>query len=235
MSYYDPLISSSPQGQPNANSYWADSISLGQSQPKLTQTQQCDVAIIGGGYTGLLTAYYLATEHHLDCHVLEANQVGFGASARNAGFVLKGSGRLGYAAMAKRWDLATTQGIYQEFTEAVERVESLIAQHKIECDAQANGYIKVAHNAKAMQQLVQANEFINRFLGQDAHTLTQQQLHDKYMRNQQAFGALRVKHSFGVNPLKLLLGYKQAALNSKVTLSEHSCVIDWQQQGGSID
>ncbi|MDA3830857.1 FAD-dependent oxidoreductase [Paucibacter sp. O1-1] len=88
--------------------------------------QHTDVAIIGGGYTGLLTAYYLASEFNIDCHVLEANQVGFGASARNAGFVLKGSGRLGYAAMTKRWDLATTKGIYIEFNQAVARVDGLI-------------------------------------------------------------------------------------------------------------
>ncbi|WP_394130202.1 NAD(P)/FAD-dependent oxidoreductase [Shewanella maritima] len=230
--HYDPLISASPQGQANASSYWADTIDLGQAEPALKYSQHCDVAIIGGGYTGLLTAYYLASEFNLDCQVLEANQVGFGASARNAGFVLKGSGRLGYAAMTKRWDLATAKGIYHEFSEAVTRVQHLIEQHEIDCDKQPMGYIKVAHNAKALQQLSQANDFITKHLGDDAQLLTRHQLYSDYMHNQQALGALRVKQSFGVNPLKLLLGYKCAALAAKVKINEHSCVLDWQQQHG---
>lgn len=153
---YDPLVNTNAFNQPNPNSYWASTIALPTPSAPLANHVQTDVAIIGGGYTGLLTAFYLASKFNIDCVVLEANQVGFGASARNAGFVLKGTGRLGYQQMASRWDEATAKGIYHEFTEAVSRVEGLIHDFGIDCDKQEKGYLKVAHNPKALKQLASA-------------------------------------------------------------------------------
>ncbi|WP_144211360.1 NAD(P)/FAD-dependent oxidoreductase [Shewanella donghaensis] len=247
---YDPLIAPNAASQPLANSYWASTQALPSRLPHLSGHKQTDVAIIGGGYTGLLTAYYLASKYHIDCHVLEANQVGFGASARNAGFVLKGSGRLGYAAMAKRWDLDTTKAIYGEFSQAVERVESLIHQFGIDCEPQEKGYLKVAHNPKALQQLKTATDFIQQHLitspfdskslsstgsanmGQHAQFINAADFRRDYLNHHQAYGALRLSDGFGVNPLKLLLGYKSMVEQQGITLSESSCVLDWVEENG---
>ncbi|MDO6612638.1 FAD-binding oxidoreductase [Shewanella sp. 1_MG-2023] len=235
-SYYDPLINSTPASQPFADSYWASTQSLPALLPSLKSSQQTDVAIIGGGYTGLLTAYYLATEFNIDCRVLEANQVGFGASARNAGFVLKGSGRLGYSAMAKRWDLATAQGIYQEFSQAVSRVEGLINQHQIACEPQEHGYLKVAHNPKALNSLKAAADFIQQNMAQDsdftAQFISADKFKTQYLNHHQAYGALRLNDGFGVNPLKLLLGYKSLVQKQGVSINEQSCVVDWIEENG---
>lgn len=102
---YDPLHSTHPASQDWPSSYWSSTVSQPKPLDSITGTQSADVVIIGAGYTGMLTAHYLASQFDVDCIVLEANQVGFGASGRNAGFVLKGSGRLGYEQMAKRWGL----------------------------------------------------------------------------------------------------------------------------------
>jgi glycine/D-amino acid oxidase-like deaminating enzyme len=233
---YDPLINSHPDAQPLAPSYWASTEVLPTLLPSLEGRQQTDVAIVGGGYTGLLTAYYLASEFNIDCHVLEANQVGFGASARNAGFVLKGSGRLGYAAMAKRWDLSTAKGIYAEFTQAVARVEGLIKQHHIACEPQEPGYLKVAHNPKALIQLQGTADFIQQHLahstGSSAQLISRDELQARYLHHHQAYGALRLNDGFGLNPLKLLLGYKAMVAAQGVTISEQSCVLDWVEEDG---
>jgi glycine/D-amino acid oxidase-like deaminating enzyme len=229
---YDPLVNANSAGQPQANSYWASTIALPAPLPPLTGTQRTQVAIIGGGYTGLMTAYYLASEFNIDCHVLEANCVGFGASARNAGFVLKGSGRLGYADMAKRWDLDTAKGIYTEFSDAVSRVDGLIKLHNIDCEPQEQGYLKVAHNAKAMEKLKGASDFILKHFGDGAEFISGQDFCERYMNHGQAFGALRLKDGFGLNPLKLLLGYKDAVLRQGVTINEQSCVLEWIEENG---
>ncbi|ATC97688.1 MULTISPECIES: NAD(P)/FAD-dependent oxidoreductase [Pseudoalteromonas] len=225
---YDPLQHPHCQGQAFAPSYWASTIDLPTAKSSVTSQQQFDVAIIGGGYSGLLTAYHLATEHHLDVCVLEANQVGFGASARNAGFVLKGSGRLSYPQMTEKWGVDVSKGIYAEFSDAVNRVEQLIAKHDIACDKQENGYLKIAHNQNALQTLNAQAEYIQTHL-QSSSTppcqwLSQDELSAHYMKNQQAYGALRYSDSFGVNPLKLLLGYRTAMLESGVTLFENALV-----------
>lgn len=233
---YDPLINTHPNNQTFAPSYWASTQSLSAPAPALSGRQQTDVAIIGGGYTGLLTAYYLATEFNIDCRVLEANQVGFGASARNAGFVLKGSGRLGYAAMTKRWDLETTKGIYDEFTQAVARVDGLIKQHAITCEKQEAGYLKVAHNPKALVVLQNAANYIQKNLADNqdsgAEFISSQDFRTQYLDHHQAYGALRLKDGFGLNPLKLLLGYKSMVQAQGITISEQSCVLDWIEENG---
>ena len=51
--------------------------------------QRFDVVIVGGGYTGLWTAYHLLARHPgLSVAVLEREEVGFGASGRNGGFAM---------------------------------------------------------------------------------------------------------------------------------------------------
>lgn len=228
---FDPLYNSSPANLAPCRSYWASTTSLGHASPVLSGNRSVDVAVIGGGYTGLLSAYYLATEHNIDVCVLEANQIGFGASARNAGFVLKGSGRLGYKQMAARWDLDTAKGIYHEFSEAVSRVDGLINEFNIDCEPQQKGYLKVAHNKKALEQLQSAAGFIRRELGEDAEFITANRFKTEFMNHQQAFGALRLADGFGVNPLKLLLGYKSMLQGKSVDLYENTCVIDWLTEG----
>ncbi len=227
---YDPLISSTPAKQSLPSSYWLNNFSLGSPLAKLNSTQTTDVAIIGGGYTGLLTAYYLASEFNIDCQVLEANQVGFGASARNAGFVLKGSGRLGYSQIARKWDMETAKGVYSEFTQAVSRVDELINANHINCDKQENGYLKIAHNQNAMKQMQGVASFIEKNFGDKAEFIEANDFKSQYMNHQQAYGALRLTDSFGVNPLKLLIGYKNLVQQSGVKISEQSCVIDWIEE-----
>ncbi|WP_299007220.1 FAD-binding oxidoreductase [uncultured Shewanella sp.] len=229
---FDPLVQSFPHHQEPPHSYWASTQALPSARPSLVGTQQTEVAIIGGGYTGLLTAYYLANIFSIDACVLEANQVGFGASACNAGFVLKGSGRLGYQQMAKRWDVDTAKGIYREFSDAVSRVDALIQDNHIACEPQQKGYLKIAHNEKAMAQLKGAANFISEHLGEDATFISREQLSTEFMDHKQAYGALRLNDGFGINPFKLLLGYKKLLQSQKVPLFENACVLQWIEEQG---
>src|SRR5438132_14135635 len=70
-------------------SYWAATAG---PDPHGIQTldgdRRADVAVIGGGYTGLAAAGRLAGTHGLDAIVLEANAIGWGASGRHGGFAL---------------------------------------------------------------------------------------------------------------------------------------------------
>ncbi len=84
-------------------SYWETT--KGQQCPdvqKLRVNVECDVAIIGGGYTGLSAAYHLCKEHHLDVQVLEAGHIGWGASGRYGGFCRLGGHKLDDKVMLKR-------------------------------------------------------------------------------------------------------------------------------------
>ena len=84
---YDPLVSPGPgQGKDYAPTYWV--ATAGTPPPDdgpVTRDIDVDVAIIGGGYTGLATALCLAREHGIKAVVLEANRTSWGCSSRNGG------------------------------------------------------------------------------------------------------------------------------------------------------
>lgn len=230
---FDPLTAVNPSLLGWPESYWASTLTKRPTvNSSLDGNIQTDVAIIGGGYTGLLSAYYLARDFDIHATVLEANEVGFGASGRNAGFVLKGSGRLGYGQIAKRWDLTVARGVYNEFTEAVQRVSELISDNQISCDSQEKGYLKIAHNAKSLHQLEQSASFINNQLGGKANMISKAELTNTLMVHKQAYGALRLDDGFGLNPLKLLLGFKRLVEDAGINIFENSCVNEWREEGG---
>src|SRR5690606_11023763 len=72
--------------QPDVASLWRDTAPAPLEPERLEGEVQADVAIIGGGYTGLSTAHAL-TQQGTDVVVLEANRLGWGASGRNGGVV----------------------------------------------------------------------------------------------------------------------------------------------------
>ena len=71
-----------------AYSYWLETAGEDLTpRPALSRSAEADVAILGGGYSGLWTAYYLLRgDPHLKIAIVEKEIVGFGASGRNGGW-----------------------------------------------------------------------------------------------------------------------------------------------------
>ena len=234
---YDPLHDSSPGcGEKYPDSYWA-SISGGNSGKKpqddgqLMQDIDIDVAIIAAGYTGLSTALHLAKEHGIKAHVLEANQTAWGCSGRNAGFILKSSGRKAYSTMQKQWGEEVMRGIYAEMCEGVDTVKSLISEG-IDCDQQEAGFIKVAHKPNMFKQLIAQAKLQQQMFDYDVQVLTQQEVRQQYMDDRNAYGAIRYQDGFGINPLKLSWGYQKLAREAGVKIHTSSPVENWREEGG---
>ncbi|MEL6523558.1 MAG: FAD-binding oxidoreductase, partial [Pseudomonadota bacterium] len=123
-------------------SYYAATAELLDPLPRIEGEVRCDVAIVGGGYTGLSAALHMA-ERGYDVVLLEAQRVGFGASGRNGGQVAVGQRvaqdelerKVGREEARKLWDLSL---------ESVALVHDLIARHGIECEWQS-GLIEAVH------------------------------------------------------------------------------------------
>ncbi len=213
---YDPLIDQSPGcGLDYPTSYWAEASGVHQgNKPEddgvIEKDITVDVAIIGAGYTGLSCALHLARNHGIKAHVFEANQTAWGCSGRNAGFILKSSGRKSYTEMQKQWGEEVMRGIYQEMCAGVETVKSLIAEG-IDCDQQEAGYIKVAHKPAMFKVLQEQAKLQQNMFGYDVQILSQQELKQQYMADENAYGAIRYQDGFGLNPLKLAWGYQKLA------------------------
>lgn len=229
---YDPLHHKSPGClAPYPKSYWAETAGIAPTDDgAISQDINVDVAIIGAGYTGLSCALHLAREHGIKAHVLEANQTAWGCSGRNAGFILKSSGRKSFTTMQKQWGEEVMRGIYNEMAEGVATVNQLIAEG-IDCDQQELGYIKVAHKANKFKDLVALAKLQQKMFNYDVQILSREELHQQYMADENAYGAIRYQDGFGLNPLKLAWGYQKLARAEGVKIHTGSPVEHWVADG----
>ncbi|TLU67301.1 FAD-binding oxidoreductase [Thalassotalea litorea] len=227
---YDPLHHQSPgQNAPYPDSYWASTVSLTNSTAApITGDHDTEVLIIGAGYTGMSTALHLAREHNIQPLVIEANQTAWGCSGRNAGFILKSTGRMAWTAMQKKWGEEVMRGIYHEACSGVDIVNSLIAEG-IDCQVQDKGYIKVAHKPSMMPGLEQQAKLLQSMFGYDVEVLSRAQLHNQYMQDEMAHGAIRFEDGFGLNPLKLALGYQDLLARTGVNIHTGSPALSYEK------
>lgn len=227
---YDPLYNKTPgRNEPYPNSYWRSVAGNPPSDDgELNQDINVDVAIIGAGYTGLSTALHLAREHGIKATVLEANQTAWGASGRNGGFILKSSGRKPYSTMQSQWGEEVMRGIYHEMCAGVDTVKSLIAEG-IDCDRQENGYLRLAHKPNQLKKLIANANLQRKMFGYDVQIISKEELHQNYMADNNAYGAIRYQDGFGVNPLKLAWGYQELARKHGVKIHTACPVENWHK------
>ncbi|GAA0581066.1 FAD-dependent oxidoreductase [Paractinoplanes ferrugineus] len=127
-----------------APSFWLDSLGPITPRPPLAGSIDVDVAIVGGGYTGLWTAYYLAqTAPHLAVAVIEAEYCGFGASGRNGGWA-SGLFPVPEAKLTSRYGPSRAAAMHAALAGAVDEVGRAAAAEGIDCDYAKGGTITLA-------------------------------------------------------------------------------------------
>ncbi|CAM3796329.1 NAD(P)/FAD-dependent oxidoreductase [Nocardioides zeicaulis] len=134
-------------------SFWWQQVGLPSPADPLEGDVTCDVAIVGGGLTGLWTAYYLAeADPSLDIRVLEARFAGFGASGRNGGWLsaeLPGSARA-YARAGGEDGVARLSAAVRA---TVDEVVGVTRREGIEADVVRHGVLHVARSAAQAERL----------------------------------------------------------------------------------
>lgn len=119
------------------DSYWAEA--QPKANPALAENLDVDVAIIGGGYTGLATAYHLAkVMPELKIVVLEAKETGHGASGRNGGMVLP---QTGPETMQIDYDAETHKWTYELTVKSMKELARFVEASEIDCDLRLDGYV----------------------------------------------------------------------------------------------
>ena len=111
------------------------------------------MCVVGGGFTGLWTAYEIArAQTDLDVVVLEAEHVGFGASGRNGGWV-QGEVSGSLAAWRRRGGPGAARAMAQAIHATVAEIGAVIEREGIECDWRQGGSLTVAQTDAQLGRL----------------------------------------------------------------------------------
>jgi gamma-glutamylputrescine oxidase len=229
---HDPLVDRSVgAGMAYAPTYWVATAGLPpEDDGPISADQDADVVIVGGGFTGLATALFLAKEHGIKAVLLEANQSAWGCTSRNGGQGQNASGRLYRSQWIKRWGLETAKRLDREIHEGFETFRSLVNQ--IDCDAQDYGHLYVAHREKKLGFLANEARVMREIFGYKTRMLSQTELLREFCNEQEAKGALYEPEGVGVHPLKLAFGYHRLARSLGVKIHTASPVVSWAKRDG---
>ena len=183
--------------------------------PEMDGGISTELAIVGGGFTGLSTALH-AAESGIDCHVLEAKQIGYGGSGRNVGLVNSG---LWLPPQDVRKLLGERRGaaLIATLGAAPGYVMSLIERHQIRCEATRTGTIHAAHSPAGYEDLARRTEEWIR-LGAPVDLLSREETTAKI--GSTAFhGGLLDRRAGTINPMGYVRGLARAAVAAGAGLS----------------
>ncbi|HBS98327.1 MAG TPA: FAD-dependent oxidoreductase, partial [Citreicella sp.] len=206
---------------PQGACFWADTVPPG-SWPALPGSRQTEVAVIGGGFTGLSAALHLA-QAGVQVTLLEADHPGYGASGRNGGFCCLGGAKAPASVLRKRFGEAGLREWRTCEKAAIDTVADLLQTHAIDADTHSEGETLLAHSPRAWQKLQAEAQEIPALYGVTPQLTAAGDLAAEGLAGP-FHGALTVPLGFALNPRKYHAGLARAAQQAGATLHAHSPV-----------
>ncbi|RII09339.1 Gamma-glutamylputrescine oxidoreductase [Streptomyces sp. YIM 130001] len=193
-------------------------------RPALDGDTVADVCVIGAGYTGLWTAYWLTRAlPDASVVVVEAEHVGYGASGRNGGWL---SGKM----IGLPRQLAKGPGgrravadLRRAASEAIDEVIGLMARHGVDIDAVHSGYLQIARTPSELARM-RASVEADHALGlseKDVRLLSAEETYER-IHVEGVLGAAQSPHCARIDPAKLVLGLADVAERAGVRIVERS-------------
>ena len=221
-------ISPAPQTNSKPISYWWTTKPY-RANTSLNSSAKTDVAIIGGGFTGLATAYQLKKmDPGLHVTVLESHEVGFGASGRNAGFAMTLFG-LTMEVTALRFGKAKAKEAHHYMEQSVDHIWQMINEHELDCDAERSGFLRLA-TTPAYAARIQRELHLVKELGlENIQWLSKDEV-KRRVNSPHLHGAWWEPRCVLLNPAKLAWEMKRLAESVGVSVYEHTPVQRIYQQ-----
>ncbi|GGO46816.1 NAD(P)/FAD-dependent oxidoreductase [Streptomyces lasiicapitis] len=205
-------------------SHWYADDGLPTAREPLAGDTTADVCVVGGGYTGLWTAYYLKkAAPFLRITVLEQKFCGYGASGRNGGWLYNGiAGRDRYARLHGR-DAAVR--LQQAMNATVDEVIRAAAEEHIDADIHHGGVLEVAYTPAQLARLKAFHEAELSY-GESDRTLHGARETAERIRVAGAVGSSWTPHGARLHPVKLVKGLAAAVEALGVTIHESTPVTE---------
>lgn len=186
--------------------YWLTTVKRGQARP-LTEDVAVDFAIVGGGFTGLSTAYHLKlAEPSARIAIFESEYIGFGASGRNGGFSMTLFG-LTLPITALRFGKKNAAAAYRYMAEAVDTTQTLIGDLDLDCDYEHSGFLRVATSSRYEKRIRHDVDLANKLGFENIEWLEADELAEQ-VRSPMYRGAWSEPRCGILNPAKLARAWK---------------------------
>ena len=216
------------------NSWWRASGVKPANFPTLETDITTEIAIIGGGYTGLNAALQLAEKHSRECVVLEAGQPGWGASGRNGGFACLGGAAMSIDEQIKKFGLTATKKYMTAQVHAVDLVRDNLNWYEIAADTHSKGELVLAHHPRKLPKLVQHAAFQSEYFGLDHEIFNKEELEDHGVNGPEFHGGVLTKTGFALNPLKYVIGLAGAVKKAGISIFANSAAHEIRKTGAGF-
>ncbi|MBT8768123.1 NAD(P)/FAD-dependent oxidoreductase [Metapseudomonas boanensis] len=198
-------------------------------RPALAGTLEVDVAIIGAGYTGLWTAYYLKRQApDLKIAIVEAQFAGFGASGRNGGWLM--GNLLGEDRVLSKLPAELRRASFELLHGIPDEVATVLQREGIDCHYRKAGVLYCAARYPEQEKRLRAQlaDLYTEGLSEaDYRWLTPSELSSQ-LRVSNALGAIHTPHCATIQPARLVRGLARVVEQLGVQLFEQSPATDWR-------
>ncbi len=204
--------------------WYQDSLPPRPRRAALAGHATADVCVVGGGIAGCSAALHLA-EQGQRVVLLEAEQVGWGASGRSGAQAIFGvaAGQDRLEALVGARD---ARAIWDISLEGLDLMRELQRRHGIDCDAVA-GQLHVAIKPRQVDELAQWHEQLHQDLGYRSPQLLDQAAVRQQVASERYRAGLYDPNSGHINPLKYVCGLAEAAERLGVQIHEDSRALRW--------
>ena len=213
--------------------YWLDFHGAPEPRAPVEGELECNLAIVGGGFTGLWAAL-IAKERDpgRDILLVEAEHVAFGATGRNGGFA-EHSLTHGLSNGLMRFSEDELHELERVGAQSFAELHATLARHAIDAHYEANGVLWIATEPYQVDEIGEEVELIRRF-GGDAQPLDAEAVR-REIATPRALGGIWHRDGGGVlDPVALAYGLRRAVLELGVRICEGSPVARLGQEGGHV-
>lgn len=224
-------MTSAPGAEPYPTSYWAATAGRVPFGPLKGDTE-ADVAIVGGGFTGLAAAYEL-NRLGRNCIVLEAHDIGWGASGRNGGMVVPRYKHT-YPALAARYGEDVALAMHAAAHRAVDTVERIVADCAIDCGFARSGHLTPVVHAKDEERFGADVEWLARVAGDRKPGMLGKSETTSRIGTEFYRAAYYEPRGAGIQPFAYCVGLAAALGTREVRIHTATPALDWNTDGAAV-
>ncbi|UFT99092.1 FAD-binding oxidoreductase [Radiobacillus kanasensis] len=212
-------------------SLWEATSNTRSKHPSLEGDQHCDVVIIGGGYSGLATSYFLQ-QKGVRTIILEKNLVGSGASGRNGGEVL--TGFIGSASsLIKKKGLENAKRMFQMSLDSIDLIENIIELNGMDCSFKRNGSLLAAYKPEHVEGFKKEQEVLEKEFDYRVEVVKPEEIQSE-LKTTFYHGGRVDPSSAHFHPLNYALGLADAVVKHGGTIYENSNAIRVERENNKV-